>query len=216
LRAISPFSSGAGALVKTSLIGKGGRVGLIKLNDPSKFNALTVEMGDQFRMAVEEMRRRAVNQEIRACIVTGEGVAFSAGGDLNWLNERHSTPAYKNSCIMVDFYNRFLCVRNIPVPTIAAINGPAIGAGMCMTLGCDFRIADASAKLGFTFTKLGMHPGMGSSVLLPRVVSQETASLLLLTGDVVTGEKAQALGLVHDVGTKEVRIICRALFLDHT
>ena len=102
---------------------------------------------------------------------------------MKWLRERHAvTSAYSNAKTMVDFYKRFLSVSKIPVPTIAAINGSAIGAGLCMTLACDFRIASDKAKLGFTFTKLGIHPGMGCSTLLPRLVNQQFASYLLLTG----------------------------------
>ena len=189
------------SLVKTAVEGP---VGKIILNDPARLNALTVDMGQQFVNAVREMTDLALSQQIRACIITGEGMAFSAGGDLNWLQERSRSAGFKNSRIMVDFYNRFLCVRNIPVPTIAAINGAAIGAGMCMTLACDFRIAAPKAKLGFTFTKLGIHPGMGASVLLPRLVRHETAALLLLTGDVVDGSTAKDMGLVCNIGDEKV------------
>lgn len=171
-------------------------VGVITLNDPARLNALTVEMGDQFKAVVDSFVVAAKEQKIRSVVVTGEGDAFSAGGDLNWLKERQTVSAFKNSSIMVDFYNRFLCIRNVGVPTIAAINGAAIGAGMCMTLACDMRIAASNAKLGFTFAKLGIHPGMGSSLLLPRVVSQETASYLLMSGAIVSGDEAKRLGLV--------------------
>ena len=171
-------------------------VGIITLSDPTRLNALTVNMGESFKEAVALMSTAAKEQRIRAVVVTGDGDAFSAGGDLNWLMERHHTSPFKNSTIMVDFYNRFLCVRDIGVPTIAAINGAAIGAGMCMTLACDMRIAASSAKLGFTFAKLGIHPGMGSSLLLPRLVGQETASYLLLSGAILSGDEARQRGLV--------------------
>lgn len=146
----------ATTLVETSITDN---IGLITLNDPARLNALTVEMGDAFLVAVDQMIAAAKQQQVRAVVVTGKGDAFSAGGDLNWLTERHSTAPFLNSSIMVDFYNRFLSVRKIPVPTICAINGSAIGAGMCMTLACDMRIAASNAKLGFTFSKLGIHPG---------------------------------------------------------
>lgn len=186
-------------LVKTSIVDG---VGIITLSDPKRLNALTVAMGEDFKKAVAELTLAVKDQKIRAVVVTGAGEAFSAGGDLKWLAERHTTSQFKNSTIMVDFYNRFLCIRDIGVPTIAAINGAAIGAGMCMTLGCDIRIAATNAKLGFTFTKLGIHPGMGSSLLLPRVVSQETASYLLLSGAVVSGEEAVRKGLVLEAVEK--------------
>lgn len=94
------------------------------------------------------------------------GDAFSAGGDLKWLRERHTMNSYQNSIIMFDFYNMFLSIRNIHCPVIACINGSAIGAGLCMTLACDIRVASSTAKLGFTFPKLGIHPGRITSMKL--------------------------------------------------
>lgn len=200
-RFISKTAAGV-ELVKVQIVDN---VGVIKLSDPNRLNALTVDMGEQFVSAVSQMTTAAKEQRIRAVIVTGDGDAFSAGGDLNWLTARHETSPFKNSTIMVDFYNRFLCIRNIGVPTIAAINGAAIGAGMCMTLACDMRVAAKNAKLGFTFAKLGIHPGMGSSVLLPRLVGQEVATYLLLSGAVLSGEDARAKGLVLEAVDKVVR-----------
>lgn len=116
-------------------------------------------MGLEFVAAVNHLNTLAADQSIRSCVVTGEGHAFSAGGDLAWLRERHDATPYQNRLTMLKFYNLFLHIRTLTVPTIAAINGHAIGAGMCMTLGCDFRIASTEARLGFTFVKLGIHPG---------------------------------------------------------
>lgn len=79
---------------------------------------------------------------------------ISLGGDLNWLRQRHDCSPTANVSTMITFYNLFLCVRHIGVPTIAAINGAAIGAGLCMTLACDVRVAHSKAKLGFTFPKV--------------------------------------------------------------
>ena len=121
--------SSVGKLVQTDVRNN---IGYITLSDPAKLNALTEAMGNEFTEAVDKMCVEAQKQRIRACIITGEGKAFSAGGDLDWLRERHDTAPYLNKQIMFKFYNLYLCVRRIPVPTIAAINGPAIGAGMCM------------------------------------------------------------------------------------
>ncbi len=129
-------------------------IGQILLSDPKRMNALTEAMGWEFLDAIKTMQAAVDKQEIRSVIITGEGAAFSAGGDLDWLRQRSQTSAFENRRIMIQFYNFYLSVRKIGVPTIAAINGPAIGAGMCMTLGCDFRIAASDAKLGFTFVKV--------------------------------------------------------------
>lgn len=81
-------------------------------------------------------------------------------------------------------------------PVVAAINGPAIGAGLCLALACDVRIASASAKMGVTFVGLGLHPGMGCTHTLPKIVGTQTASRLLLTGEVISGVEAERIGLV--------------------
>ena len=89
------------------------------------------------------------------------GRAFSAGGDLDWLMDRHHDSATNNEEIMLKFYKRFLILRTLPVPVIGAINGPAIGAGLSLAVGgCDMRVASPKATMGFTFTRLGLHPGM--------------------------------------------------------
>lgn len=212
-RILSTYTAGAvrglsSQLVETS---SAGSVGIITLNDPSRLNALTVEMGEQFSEAVEYFSKEARDQRIRSIVVTGSGDrAFSAGGDVNWLQARHSRPPYENSLTMVEFYNRFLNIRKVNVPTVCAINGSAIGAGMCMTLACDIRVAAKNAQLGFTFTKLGIHPGMGASLMLPRVVSQEYASYLLLSGAVVPGSEAASRGLVLEAVEKS-EVLNRAI-----
>lgn len=92
----------------------------------------------------------------------------------------------------------FFWPAGIPVPTIAALNGPAIGAGMCISLGCDVRIASSTAKLGFTFVGLGLHPGMGCTHLLPSIAGPEAASRLLLSGEIISGSEALRLGIVTE------------------
>jgi enoyl-CoA hydratase len=87
-------------------------------------------------------------------IITGEGRAFSAGGDMNFLHDRLRTAPEENSRVMRDYYRRFLSVRKLNVPIIAAINGHAVGAGLCLALACDMRLAADTAKLGVNFSKV--------------------------------------------------------------
>jgi enoyl-CoA hydratase len=97
---------------------------------------------------------------------------------------------------MRGFYKLFLAVRDLPCPTLAAINGAAVGAGLCVALACDLRVASATAKLGLNFTALGLHPGMGATWTLPRLVGPARAAELLFTSRIVTGAEAAEMGLV--------------------
>ena len=136
------------------LIETAGRVAILRLNRPSSLNAMTAEMGDAFAEAITELSGRC--DEIGAVVVTGAGKAFSAGGDLQFLRDRAEDSAWRNTAVMRRFYERFLSVRKLPVPTVAAINGPAIGAGLGLALACDVRVASPAAKMGVTFVGLGL------------------------------------------------------------
>jgi enoyl-CoA hydratase len=95
------------------------------------------------------------------------------------------------------FYGLYLSVRDLPCPSIAALNGAAIGAGLCIALACDTRIAARGAKLGLNFTRLGIHPGMGATWNLPRIVGPAHAADLLFTGRILDGVEAERIGLVN-------------------
>ena len=134
-------------------------------------NALTEPMGDALTAVVTRLQS---DPGVRCAVLTGAGRAFSAGGDLDWLMQRHRDTPENNISVMTKFYKRFLVMRQIPVPVIAAINGPAIGAGLCLAVGgADVRVASSGAKLGVTFTKLGLHPGMAATHFLPQLVGPQ-------------------------------------------
>ena len=134
-------------------------------------NALTEPMGDALTGVVTRLQS---DPGVRCAVLTGAGRAFSAGGDLDWLMQRHRDTPENNISVMTKFYKRFLVMRQIPVPVIAAINGPAIGAGLCLAVGgADVRVASSGAKLGVTFTKLGLHPGMAATHFLPQLVGPQ-------------------------------------------
>lgn len=178
-----------------------GKVGLITLNDEKRLNALNADMGDQFSKIVREIQGREgdCTDGLGAIVLTGSGRAFSAGGDLQFLKDRASDTPSRNAVIMRRFYERFLCVRDLPVPVVAAINGPAIGAGLALALACDVRVASVDAKMGITFVQLGLHPGMGSTHFLPRIVGPQFASKMMLTGCTIEGEEALRMGMVAHV-----------------
>jgi len=112
---------------------------------------------------------------------------------------RHETPPYKNVDQMLSFYSLFLKLRDLPFPTLASIHGPAVGAGLGVALACDVRVVGKKAKLGTPFSKLGIHPGMGISHLLPRIVGMEKATRLLLSSEPITGQEAWEGGLASEM-----------------
>lgn len=174
-----------------------GQIALLTLNAPAKLNALSEEMGDELMDHVETLKE---NPSIRCCVITGAGKAFSAGGDLQFLMDRHNDTAENNIRVMEAFYKRFLCLRKIPVPVIGAINGPAVGAGFCLALGgCDIRVASTKAKMGLTFAKLGLHPGMAATHFLPIIAGPQVAADLLLTGRLISASEALSMRLVASV-----------------
>ncbi len=183
-----------------------GHVATLKLNRPDTRNAMSIGMGDEVQRAVEEVR---ADSDIRVLVVTGEGKAFSAGGDLGMLaadagvDGPKGQPAHGMGGPPRDFYKRYLSVATLPIPTVAAINGHAIGAGMCFALACDLRIAASDAKLGMTFTKLGIHPGMGATYFLPRLIGTARACDLLFTGRVIDAEEAEQMGILNRIVARE-------------
>jgi enoyl-CoA hydratase/carnithine racemase len=120
------------------------KVTIITLNDPARLNPLTFEMGNALLAECESLDFSKTN----AVVITGAGRAFSAGGDLDFLNQRSRDTGSRNSVIMRRFYSAFLGIRNLPVPVLAAINGPAIGAGLCFAVAADMRIAAQVCDIG--------------------------------------------------------------------
>lgn len=167
-------------------------VAILRLNRPKKLNAMSVSLGESFNEKINIIKK---DKDIRSVVITGEGKAFSAGGDLEFLHQRIQTPPHHNVEDMLKFYSRFLSVTSLPVPVLAAINGSAVGAGFCLALACDLRIVAAEAKLSLNFVRLGIHPGMASTHLLPRLIGFQQATRLLMTGEVITGEEAEKIGL---------------------
>ena len=169
----------------------------LTFNHPETRNSMTPAMGEEVVRAVEEIR---ADPAARVFVLTGSGKSFSSGGDLGMLARDAGAARSGDAPTMAgsprDFYARYLAIRNLPVPTIAAINGHAIGAGLCIALACDLRVAAADAKMGMTFTKLGIHPGMGGTFFLPPLVGTSRACELFFTGRIFDGVDAERMGIV--------------------
>lgn len=159
-------------------------IALITLNNPDKRNMLTIEVCEQI---VHYVAQAEQHPEVKALIVTGTGRAFCAGGQLTDL-----TP---NQEILETIYSGFLSIANCSVPTIAAINGPAVGAGFNMAVGCDVRIVTEQARFEPRFFGLGLHPGGGNTWMLRQLVNWNTAAGMLLFSQSLSGREAVDKGL---------------------
>lgn len=173
---------------------------LLTLDNPDQRNAMSDAMTASWVEAVAGLR---ADRALRAVVVTGEGSAFCSGGNTSWIASEPDASVDYLRTRMLAFYRAWLSIRDLEVPTIAALNGPAIGAGLCLALACDLRYAAASARMGLPFVRLGMHPGMGGTWLLPQVVGPARARDLLLTGRVVDAEEALRIGLVNGVSAPD-------------
>lgn len=178
------------------LFERDGGVVTLTLNRPEIRNAMDPALTDAFSDAIERIE---VDPTVRAVVITGAGRAFCAGGDLSWIEPGPGADVVAIRAKMRAFYPRFLKVRDLDVPVIAAINGAAVGAGLCLAMACDIRIAAVDATLSAPFTRLGMHPGMAATYLLTRLVGTARAAELLFTSRAVSAEGAERIGLVNRV-----------------
>ncbi len=180
-------------------------IATITMNRPDKLNAYHTPMGDEI---TEAFRRCRDDDEVKVVILTGAGRGFCAGVDLDHLKAHEAggnAAAGKGPRLGEEDFLKKLPLELVecPKPVIAAVNGTAIGVGVTMILPCDVRIAAAGAKIGVTFAKLGILPGLGSTHLLPKLVGRAKALELVLTARVIRAEEACAIGLVNHVGPAE-------------
>ncbi len=170
------------------------RVALITVNDPDRRNAVTAEMSEQLRDAVS---RAESDPEVNAVVVTGAGKAFCAGADLSALGA-----AARDGLERI--YAGFMAVGRCTLPTIAAVNGAAVGAGLNLALAADVRIAGPHALFEPRFQKLGIHPVGGATWMLQRAVGPQVARAALLFGMRFDADAAAAYGLVLTVADDPV------------
>jgi enoyl-CoA hydratase/carnithine racemase len=171
-------------------------VGTITLNRPDKLNAFNRAMIRDWLAALEECERR---DDIRVIVLTGAGRAFCSGGDVNDMDNRERSNWSTKDYLWEQIHRIPLTLERIDKPVIAALNGPATGAGLDMALMCDIRFAAEEAKFAETYVKVGLVPGDGGAYFLPRLVGMPKALELLWTGDFVDAREAERIGLVNRV-----------------
>ncbi|MFN3255567.1 MAG: enoyl-CoA hydratase-related protein [Ilumatobacter sp.] len=162
-------------------------VATLTLNNPGERNTLTAPMVDEITAAMDAIESDA---SVGALVVTGAAPAFCAGANLGNLSEATGESLGK-------IYEGFLRIARSPLPTLAAVNGSAVGAGMNLALGCDVRIVAHEAKLDTRFLQLGIHPGGGHTWMFRRIAGPQAAMAAVVFGQVLDGREAERVGLAY-------------------
>ena len=170
------------------LVEKRDRVAVLTLNDPDRRNSLTLPMVDEI---VESFDALEADDDVGAVVITGAGKGFCAGADLGNLGSSATTTGGGFRSI----YEGFMRVGRSSLPTLAAVNGAAVGAGMNLALACDLRVAGRSARFDCRFLDLGLHPGGGHTWMLRDAVGKANAAAMVLFGQILDGDAAEKYGL---------------------
>ena len=170
-----------------------GHIVTLRIDNPGRRNALDPALGAALREALASLRE---DRSARCVVITGTGDSFCSGADLGAL--RHAaTGVLARRELLHSYYRAFLDLRELELPVVAAVNGPAVGAGLNLALCADVRVAGRSARFGATFVRLGIHAGGGATALLTRLVGPGHAAELLLSGEIIDAERALSIGLVE-------------------
>ena len=162
-------------------------VAVVTLNDPDRRNALNLDMNAEIVAALDEIE---ADESVGAVVVTGEPPAFCAGADLSHLGSSQGEG-------LMRIYEGFLRFGSCQLPTIAAVNGAAVGAGTNLALVCDVRLAAERARFDTRFMQLGLAPGGGHTWMFRRIAGPQTVTAAVLFGEVMDGREAERTGLAH-------------------
>lgn len=171
-------------------------IAVLNLSQPESLNALSVKMAEEFKEAINQLQS---DQEARVLLISGQGHSFCSGGDFKSTFKMYDEPPAQAQQTVYNFYKSFLSLRDLSIPTIAVIKGYTIGAGLCLAMACDMRIASTDARLSMSFIKLGLNPGMGGTYFLPRLTGTAKALEVCLTGEPINAQEARQIGLVNHV-----------------
>jgi 2-(1,2-epoxy-1,2-dihydrophenyl)acetyl-CoA isomerase len=174
-----------------------GGIATITLNRPEKLNAFA---GHMRRDLAESLEHAGSDPEVRVVVITGAGRAFSTGADVARMSELMVSEEVEEFTRLLGAGRRVLtAIRQMLKPVVAAVNGPAYGAGFNLALACDLRLAAESATFSQSFVKVGLHPDWGGSYFLPRAVPSNLACEMFFLGDAVDARRAYELGFVNRV-----------------
>ena len=168
------------------------RVAVVTLVDRERRNAMTAKMVAEI---VESFDALEADAGVGAVVVTGEAPAFCSGADVAALGSLSETQSDRERRGIGSIYEGFLRVLRSPLPTVAAVNGPAVGAGLNLALACDVRLAAVSARFDTRFLRIGIHPGGGHVWMLERAIGPQGAAAMMLFGERVDGPRAVEIGL---------------------
>lgn len=168
------------------------KVALVTLVDHERRNAMTATMVAEIVSTFDSLES---DDAVGAVVITGEPPAFCSGADVAALGSLSEDKSDGERREVRSIYEGFLRVLRSTLPTVAAVNGPAVGAGLNLALACDVRLAGASARFDTRFLRIGLHPGGGHAWMLDRAVGPQAAAAMLLFGAPVDGARAEAIGL---------------------
>jgi enoyl-CoA hydratase len=189
--------SGTTATARVGLETREGGVRVIRLADPAHRNAIDRTLRDELARAVGAVAR---DDAARVLVLTADGPDFCSGAELiDTFDNAAARPAEELRADLLKIYDSFLALRALPIPTIAAVRGQAVGAGANLAFSCDVRIAAPDAKFAMVFTKIGLHPGGGASYYLAKMLGRERALRVLLDGETLDAQAALRAGVVSQV-----------------
>lgn len=173
-----------------------GAVRTLTLNVPDRLNALSWPLLDELAAAIDAT---AADPAARVLVVTGAGRAFCSGADLQSLFGDRTRPVEVLKENLLRVYGSFLGLRDLSIPTIAAVHGPAVGAGMNIALACDVIVAGPEANFGPTFSRIGLHPGGGCTWMLTQRIGSANTAAALYAGDLIDAPSAVRLGIAQEL-----------------
>lgn len=191
------MSAPASTSTETVLLRVENGVAWITLNRPGRLNAFAGTMRDDLHDAID---RAASSPDVRVLVITGAGRGFCTGADVEVMSDLLQRGDDATFETLVQAGMRVIQrLRSVEQPVIAAVNGPAAGAGASLALACDFRVASERATIGITFNRIGLHPDWGATYTLPRLVGPGRAAELVMSGRMVEAREAERIGLFERV-----------------